>query len=192
MSFLEQSVRVPLIVRRQGRAARRVAEPVSLLDVAPALLELAGLGSGASLLSARPDAPVVSEYHAEGVQAPSVMIRSGRHKLIVSGEDPDLLYDLESDPLELHNLAEDGASAEIRERLREQLSARFDLDELDRRVRTSQRERRLVSDALRNGRYTSWDYEPPADAASQYVHNRDDLYELQRRARLEEPGARQA
>jgi choline-sulfatase len=192
MSFLEQSVRVPLIIRRPGGAARRVAEPVSLLDVAPALLELAGLGSGASLLSARPDAPVVSEYHAEGVQAPSVMIRSGRHKLIVSGEDPDLLYDLESDPLELHNLAEDGASAETRARLREQLSARFDLDELDRRVRTSQRERRLVSDALRNGRYTSWDYEPPADAASQYVHNRDDLYELQRRARLEEPGARQA
>jgi choline-sulfatase len=193
MSFLEPSIRVPLIIRRPAGSSRRIAEPVSLLDVAPALLELAGLdtGSGASLLSARPHVPVVSEYHAEGVQAPSVMIRSGRYKLIVSGEDPDLLYDLETDPLELRNLAEDEASAELRARLREQLLTRFDLDELDRTVRASQRERRLVSDALRNGRYTSWDYEPAADAASQYVHNRDDLYELQRRARLDEQGARE-
>ncbi|MGO9822302.1 MAG: choline-sulfatase, partial [Solirubrobacteraceae bacterium] len=63
--------------------------------------------------------------------------------------------------------------------------------DLDRRVRASQRERHLVSDALRHGRYTSWDYEPPIDAASQYVHNREDMYELQRRARLDEPGALQ-
>src|SRR5687767_3893352 len=42
MSFFESSVRVPLIVSASGRlAARRVAQPVSLLDVAPTLLELA-------------------------------------------------------------------------------------------------------------------------------------------------------
>ena len=50
-----------------------------------------GAGTGRA---AAPDHPVVSEYHAEGVQAPSAMIRSGAHKLIVSLEDPDLLYDL--------------------------------------------------------------------------------------------------
>ncbi len=132
-----------------------------------------------------------AEYHAEGVQAPSAMIRAGRHKLIVSGEDPDLLYDLESDPLELRDLADDPASSELREHLREQLFARIDLQDIDRRVRTSQRERRLVSNALRHGRYTSWDYQPRADATSHYVHNREDLYELQRRARLDEPGASQ-
>ena len=63
MSFFEQSARVPLIVRDfTGRvAARRVSGPVSLLDVAPTLLELAGLpadavagtGDGESLLSPR-------------------------------------------------------------------------------------------------------------------------------------------
>ncbi len=43
MSFFEQSARVPLIVRVPGAGPRRVAEPVSLLDVTPTLLELAGL-----------------------------------------------------------------------------------------------------------------------------------------------------
>lgn len=191
MSFLEPSARVPLILRRPGGSARRVTEPVSLLDVAPAMLELAGLERDASLLSRRPTQPVVSEYHAEGVQAPSLMIRSGRHKLIVSGEDPDLLYDLEADPHELRNLADEPASIKIVKHLRAEALARFDLGDLDRRVRSSQRERHLVSDALRHGRYTSWDYEPPIDAASQYVHNREDMYELQRRARLDEPGAPQ-
>jgi choline-sulfatase len=43
MSFFEQSARVPLFIRVPGGAApRRVAEPVSLLDVAPTLLELTG------------------------------------------------------------------------------------------------------------------------------------------------------
>ena len=122
MSFLEQSARVPLIVRAPGAAGRgaRVAGPVSLVDFAPTVLELAGLetdaiageGDGVSLAgaigggaAASPARAVVSEYHAEGVQAPSAMVRSGRHKLIVSREDPDLLYDLEADPRELTDVS---------------------------------------------------------------------------------------
>lgn len=191
MSFLDPSVRVPLLIRRPGAPARRVREPVSLLDVAPAMLELAGLEDGSALLSAHPAQPVVSEYHAEGVQAPSVMVRSGRHKLIVSGEDPDLLYDLEADPHELRDLAGQPASAEVADELRALLRDRFDLEALDRTVRASQRERHLVSNALRHGRYSSWDYHPPPGVTSHYVHNREDLYELQRRSRLNEHGAPQ-
>ena len=211
MSFLEPSVRVPLIVRRPGQdGARRIAEPVSLIDVAPTLLELAGLGpddrgsafsagelvlEGVSVAGsvtgagAAPSHPVVSEYHGEGVQAASAMVRQGSHKLIVSLEDPDLLYDLGSDPLELTNLAADGVGEPVAARLRETLSARLDLEEIDRRVRVSQRERRLVSRALRQGHHTSWDHNPPLDASLLYVRNREDLYELQRRARLDDPGA---
>jgi choline-sulfatase len=69
--------------------------------------------------------------------------------------------------------------------LRAQLSPRLDLEEIDRRVRASQRERKLVSRALRRGRYTSWDYQPHVDAAMQYMGSREDLCELQRQARLE-------
>ena len=182
--------------RAGGRG--RVAGPVSLLDVAPTLLELAGLdpdaiagaGDGVSLAPAlhggeAPEHPVVSEYHAEGVQAPSAMIRSGAHKLIVSLQDPDLLYDLARDPRELHDRSGDPDSARVAAGLREQLQQRLDLSDIDRRVRQSQRERWLVSRALRQGRPTSWDFQPAVDAARQYIRNREDMYELQRRARLD-------
>ena len=50
MAFFEPSARVPLIVSAPGRIAPgRVAEPVSLLDLAPTLLELCGLDAGDSL-----------------------------------------------------------------------------------------------------------------------------------------------
>jgi choline-sulfatase len=185
MSFFEQSARVPLIVKRPGGTARRVGPPVSLLDVAPTLLELAGVealeGDGVSLLAPR-ERPVISEYHGEGLQAPSAMVRSGDHKLIVSLEDPDLLYDLGADPLELEDRS---GEAELVEPLRAVIESRLDLSEIDRRVRVSQRERHLVSAALRRGHTTPWDHQPEVDASREYVRNRDDLYELQRRARLD-------
>jgi choline-sulfatase len=131
-----------------------------------------------------PEHPIVSEYHAEGVQAPSAMIRSGAHKLIVSREDPDLLYDLVLDPLERSPVDRAGATADW---LRESLAERLDLEDIGVRVRRSQRERHLVSRALRQGRYTSWDFQPPPDSGARYVRSREDLYELQRRARLDEP-----
>jgi arylsulfatase A-like enzyme len=53
------------------------------------------------------------------------------------------------------------------------------------RVRISQRERFLVSRALRQGRPTPWDHDPPYDAAVRYIRNREDMYELQRQARLD-------
>ena len=50
MAFFEPAARVPLIVSAPGPARRRrVAEPVSLLDLAPTLLELCGLGAGRGL-----------------------------------------------------------------------------------------------------------------------------------------------
>jgi choline-sulfatase len=202
MSFLEQSARVPLIVRAPGAAARgaRVGGPVSLVDFAPTVLELAGLatdaiagdGDGTSLAGAigdgaatSPARSVISEYHAEGVQAPSAMVRSGRHKLIVSREDPDLLYDLEADPRELTDVSGSAEEAPTVARLRAEVERRLDLDDIDARVRASQRERFLVSRALRQGRSTPWDHDPPYDAATRYIRNREDLYELQRRARLD-------
>jgi choline-sulfatase len=204
MSFLEQSARVPLIVRGPGGSGRsgrggRVGEPVSLADFAPTVLELAGLGvdaiagpgDGVSLAGALsgggsiPRHPVISEYHAEGVQAPAAMVRAGAHKLIVSLEDPDLLYDLDADPRELQDLSGAPESAPLIARLRGELERRMDLPDIAERVRASQRERFLVSRALRQGRPTAWDHEPTYDAAAMYIRNREDMYELQRRARLD-------
>jgi choline-sulfatase len=202
MSFLEQSARVPLIVRGPGGSAgsggARVTQPVSLADFAPTVLELAGLpvdaiageGDGVSLAGAvtggaAPEHPVISEYHAEGVQAPAAMVRSGAHKLIASLEDPDLLYDLSADPRELTDISAAPDSAPVIARLRAELERRLDLPAIADRVRISQQERFLVSRALRQGRPTAWDHEPTYDAAAMYIRNREDMYELQRRARLD-------
>jgi choline-sulfatase len=193
MSFFEPSVRVPLFVRAPGQStARRVAEPVSLLDLAPTLLELAGapaLGEeldGMSLIGTggRPG-PVLGEYLAEGVTAPAVMIRDGRHKLVACEGDPDQLYDLAEDPAELANLAAEPGHRPILTALRATLAARWDLGALRTRVVTSQRERQIVDRALEQGAYTSWDFEPSVDASTRYVRSRADLYALQRRSRLE-------
>ena len=42
-----------------------------------------------------------------------------------------------------------------------------------------------MSAALARGARPDWDFEPASDASRRYVRNRDDLYELQRRSRLE-------
>ena len=49
----------------------------------------------------------------------------------------------------------------------------------------SQRERHLVAGALARGVVTAWDYQPYFDASEQYVRTREDLYYLQRVARLD-------
>jgi len=199
MSFFEQSARVPLIVRVPGAGPGRVAEPASLLDVTPTLLELAGLpaeqgsppGAGVSLAAAvtgagpAPARPVVSEYHAEGVTAPSAMVRDGRFKLIRSLEDPDLLFDLKADPRELTDLSGTPEHADTVRRLGASLDARLNLSAVGERVLVSQRERHLVSAALARGVRPEWDFEPASDASRRYVRNREDLYELQRRSRLD-------
>ena len=193
MSFLEPAARVPLFMRVPNGAAGRVSWPVSLVDLVPTLLELAGVDSagiamdGMNLTASRSAAraPVICEYHAEGVNAPAAMIRDGRHKLIVCGDDPDLLYDLASDPLELTNLAGVPEHAPRLDALRRELARRVDLAEIERRVLESQRERRLVAAALSAGAVAAWDYQPFVDASTQYVRTREDLYELQRRGRLE-------
>jgi choline-sulfatase len=201
MSFLEPSVRVPLIVAAPGRpAARRFSEPVSLLDLAPTLLDLAGHpdagelsaamdgSSLAPLLEGRAPAGarvVASEYLAEGLTAPAVMVRRGAHKLVRCEGDPDQLFDLTQDPRELENLAEQAAHAAVRDALGEEVAARWDLRDLERRVLESQRERRVVGEALATGRPTSWDFQPRLDASGRYVRGGVDIYELQRRARLD-------
>ena len=200
-AFFDPAARVPLLAWAPGRlAAGRVAAPVSLLDVGPTVLELCGNpgaaelaadGDGRSLVplmeggAGGDDVDVVAEYLAEGVTAPAVMIRRGRFKYIACADDPEQLYDLEADPHELANLAGEPAHAAVCGELRDEVARRWDLPALRATVLDSQRERRLVVEALRQGRPERWDFLPRARRA--FVRGSDDLYAVQREARLDVP-----
>ncbi len=191
MAPFEGSIRVPLIVFCPSRfPPRRVGEPVSLLDLLPTLVDLAGgFGpegpaaplDGESLVGAltggrapRRDIPV--EYLAEGVRSPQVTLIRGSLKLVRELGGPDLLYDLASDPGERHNLAGEEGLPSWAQDLAEALSARWDLRRLDEEVRASQRRRRLVAVALQRGRVWRWDHVVPGDAGGPYIRTGDDFW----------------
>jgi choline-sulfatase len=188
MTFFEDSARVPLVVHAPGRfAAARVSAPVSLVDLLPTFVELVdGAGTfepedpvaGSSLVplldgraAERPR--VVAEYLAEGTHAPCVMLREGPLKYVHSPTDPDLLFDLDADPLELENLAAHPERADDVRRLRGRVDEHWDLEELGRAVVASQRRRLFVSRALGRGAQSRWEYRPPEDSVSRYVRGTD-------------------
>jgi choline-sulfatase len=111
------------------------------------------------------------------------MLRRGSWKLVHSPADPDQLYDLATDPLERSNRADDPAAADVLADLRAEVGRRWDLERIDREVRTSQQRRRTVVDALVRGAVTAWDYAPPYDAARRYIRNHTDLGDLEAGAR---------
>ncbi len=200
MNFFEPSARVPLIVRQPGRAASSGGGVVdttvaSLLDIAPTLLDLAGIETpsimdGDSLLplidgrgtgGGPNERTVVGEYLGEGAVAPILMIRRGHHKYVWSEPDPPQLYDLVADPLELVNIAD---RSELADELEAEVAQRWDCAELKRQVLASQQARTVVDRALRQGRYQSWDYQPSVDAANQYMRNHLDLNDVEASRRL--------
>jgi choline-sulfatase len=197
MSFFEPGSRVPLIVHAPGRfTSRRVAESVSLVDLLPTLLTLADADmttvdaiAGRSLLPHLTGQgghdEVAGEYLAEGALAPIVMLRRGPYKFIHSPGDPDQLYHLPGDPDELRNLARSpGPHADALAQLREDVATRWDLPLLERRVIDSQRRRRLIGAAHKQGAHHPWDWQPPYDASGRYIRNHLDLDVLEARSRF--------
>ncbi len=191
MNFFDHSARVPLMIAAPGMPAGRIDAAVSTLDVGPTLCDLAGIDlaalaewqDGVSLVplanghGGRGAVPM--EYAAEASEAPLVGLRSGRWKLVLCALDPDQLYDMEADPHELHNLAGLPDHAATLADLRAQALARWDLDRFDAEVRASQARRLVVYEALRNGAYFPWDFQPLQKASERYMRNHMDLNVLE-------------
>jgi choline-sulfatase len=191
MNFFEGSARVPLMIAAPGWAPARIDTPVSTLDVTPTLCALAGVdmaevapwtdGEDLTALATggRRDSPVAMEYAAEGSITPLVALRDGRWKYIRCAADPDQLYDLEADPHERVNLAGHPDHAGPQTALRAKAEARWDLAAYDAEVRASQARRHLVYEALRQGGYYPWDYQPLQRASERYMRNHMDLNVLE-------------
>jgi choline-sulfatase len=202
MSFYEPACRIPLIVHAPGRfAARRVHDPASLLDILPTLVELARPGQAARYAAPRDGhsllpalvgrgaaSEVIGEYLAEGAIAPVIMIRRGDYKFIHCPVDPDQLYDLTRDPHELTNLAGRAQQATRVADFRAEVARRWNLPEVHAAVLASQQRRHFTYTALRQGRYTPWDFQPLRDASRLYIRNDQELNDLEAMARFPQRG----
>ncbi len=170
--FFEPSLRVPLFITVPGLTPRRIATPVSLVDLLPTFMGLATGGGWSSDIEpldgmdltaffdgpAQPDRPVHAEYLAESTTAPILMIRRGRFKFIWSNDDPPLLFDLDNDPDERANLAPDPDHADLVAQFTSEVLQKWNSAALTERVTLSQRRRRKIIDGLAHGQKPRWNH----------------------------------
>jgi len=156
----ESSARVPFYVQtpeqRAGEAEGHAVEtPVALTDLFPTVCSLADLESPDDLdgvdlstavrTGAEPDRGfVVCDKFSKnwGEEVEWRLVRDGRYKYISFRDAPELLFDLDRDPLELEDLAGDasGEDREALERLRAHVEATVDWEEIDARRERDGRE----------------------------------------------------
>ena len=123
LTLFDKGSRVPFIIAAPGKsAARATACPAEMLDFYPTLAELCGLKppatiQGVSLVPVLNDAAARPRVDALTMNDPDgASLRTERFRYTEWGKDGvngRELYDHESDPEELHNLAGDAASADI-------------------------------------------------------------------------------
>ncbi len=138
----EDTLKVPLIISWPGKfpQAMQRADLVELLDLYPTLAELLELKmpgnmqelAGKSLRPALEQTGAVDRNYAVSENWSQVTVVTGRYKLGVwidpgtleeyrkrdiRGQHPDMLFDLEQDPMEQKNLINDPACADVREQL---------------------------------------------------------------------------
>ncbi len=196
-TLFEPAIRVPLIISVPGRAAGRVAAPVTLMDIFPTLVDLAGAPSSAiqtqldgrslapALEGGTVTGPVLVEHIDGGTEAPRVMVRDGDMKLVMSRAYPDQLYDLGNDPDEMTNLAGTPEAAEVEARLKAIVAGTWDLDRMAEEVYRDQTARKLVDNALAKGRHEPWEFVPRGTSQNEkYVRRGDAFPDVERRGYL--------
>jgi choline-sulfatase len=180
--FFDWSAKVPLLVfDPRAPKPRRVAEPVSHVDLLPTLLDYATDGKaptwvepvdGRSLVplvatgDSDGEAEAFVEYTAEGVTGPCCMLRRGKYKYVYTHGHPDLLFDMEADPNELIDISrqQPGVLAELKARV----LSRWDPEAITQQVLASQARRKFIN-SLPDASQPAWDYQATTDDSRRFV-----------------------
>lgn len=204
-TMYEPSLRVPMLFAGDGISSGvRVDTPVSLLDVAPTVLELAGArqlpgGEGRSLAhtlltGALPEeVPVIAEWingpYSGGVHY-GRMLRRGRRKMVHFPDFPeeDLLTDPDTDFWERENLLStepDTAAA-----LREEAFAGLEVGQIVERKNLRTRQQTLITEfaSQTGGVWEVWPGNPESRVLPKdYVHTEKPLPPRFRKYWMQEP-----
>jgi arylsulfatase A-like enzyme len=135
VSLMEESARVPLIIKVPGKQPATCYCFAELVDLYPTLCELCGLPvppmiQGKSLAKTLDDPTHFvrdAAFCVNGMNS-AFLLRTDRWAYIRhgrNGENGKQLYDMESDPGQYHNLAQSPESASLLRELDEQLDARL-------------------------------------------------------------------
>lgn len=150
-TMFEEAAAIPMIIAGPGvEKGQEVRTPVSLVDCHPTILQCVGVKPspedadlpGRSLFDigaeADHDRTILSEYHASASPTGCFMIRRGKFKLhYFVGMEP-LLFDLDSDPDELTDLAGEPEFSRVKASLEAELRKTCDPEEVDRRAKADQ------------------------------------------------------
>lgn len=127
----EDIYNVPMIARGIDYDASTNDEFVSLLDLAPTFLDIAGVEipdiyEGRSLNDLGDEmtewrSEITAEFHGLNFPYEQRMLRTDRFKYVLNASDVDELYDLQEDPHELTNKIDNPEYAETRARLERRL-----------------------------------------------------------------------
>jgi choline-sulfatase len=163
-TFYDESVKIPLVMRWPDRLPKgqRRSQPVSLIDLAPTLLEALAApplpnADGRSFLNVAQaggvlwPGEVLAEYCTDatpawtgGMAVRQRMLRTERWKLCYYHGYRPQLFDMDADPLEQRDLAEDARYADMRDALMTRLLADWDPDEIDRRMTLREEDKALI------------------------------------------------
>ncbi|MBI11225.1 MAG: sulfatase [Rhodospirillaceae bacterium] len=148
-NMYEEASAIPLILSGPDVTAGKVVNtPVTLAEGANTILATLGVENSTKPDSQswrqtanEPDDPArvaFSEYHATGADTAAYMIRKGAHKYIHYVGYGSELFDLNTDPEEQTNLANDPEHAATLVKLQAELTHRIDPDEVNAAAQKSQ------------------------------------------------------